>query len=74
MNAIEPSPAPVIPLGRLPFGENQLKDTSVDIGAWQVPSYAVTRDGQRFLLSAITETDREAALSVVQNWTVEVAR
>ena len=32
-----------------------------------VPSYAVTRNGQRFLLSAIVETDAKAALSVVQN-------
>ena len=30
---------------------------------------AVTRNGQRFLLSAIVETDAKAALSVVQNWT-----
>jgi hypothetical protein len=33
------------------------------------PSYAVTRNGQRFLLSAIVEADAKAALSVVQNWT-----
>jgi hypothetical protein len=43
-------------------------------GAITVPSYAVTRNGERFLLSAIVETDPEAALSVVQNWTVGVAR
>jgi len=30
---------------------------------------AATRNGQRFLLSAIVETDAKAALSVVQNWT-----
>ena len=32
------------------------------------------RDGQRFLLSAIVETDPRAALSVVQNWTAGIAR
>jgi Tol biopolymer transport system component/DNA-binding winged helix-turn-helix (wHTH) protein len=39
-----------------------------------VPSYAVTRDGQRFLLSAIVDTDPRAPLSVVQNWTAGVGR
>jgi hypothetical protein len=39
-----------------------------------VPSYAVTRDGQRFLLSAIIENDSRAALSVVQNWMMGVVR
>jgi Tol biopolymer transport system component len=43
-------------------------------GTMTVPSYAVTRDGQRFLLSAIVETDPRAVLSVVQNWTVGVVR
>jgi Tol biopolymer transport system component/DNA-binding winged helix-turn-helix (wHTH) protein len=39
-----------------------------------VPSYAVTRNGQRFLLSAIVETDAKAPLSVVQNWTDGIKR
>lgn len=43
-------------------------------GTMTVPSYAVTRDGQRFLLSAIVETDPKAALSVVQNWTEGIKR
>ena len=38
------------------------------------PSYAVTRNGQRFLLSAIVETDAKAPLSVVQNWTEGIKR
>lgn len=38
------------------------------------PSYAVTRNGQRFLLSAIVEADAKAALSVVQNWTEGIKR
>ncbi|AMY07941.1 Transcriptional regulator HilA [Luteitalea pratensis] len=33
------------------------------------PTYAVTRNGERFLLSAIVETDPKAPLSIVQNWT-----
>jgi Tol biopolymer transport system component len=43
-------------------------------GTMTVPSYAVTRDGQRFLLSAIVDTDPRAPLSVVQNWTAGVGR
>jgi Tol biopolymer transport system component/DNA-binding winged helix-turn-helix (wHTH) protein len=43
-------------------------------GAITVPSYAVTRNGERFLLSAIVDTDPKAPLSVVQNWTVGIAR
>ena len=43
-------------------------------GTMTVPSYAVTRDGQRFLLSAIIENDSRAALSVVQNWMMGVVR
>ena len=38
------------------------------------PSYAVTRNGERFLLSAIVETDARAPLSVVQNWTEGIKR
>jgi len=38
------------------------------------PSYAVTRNGQRFLLSAIVAADAKAALSVVQNWTEGIKR
>ena len=33
------------------------------------PTYAVTRNGGRFLLGAIVETDPKAPLSIVQNWT-----
>jgi eukaryotic-like serine/threonine-protein kinase len=43
-------------------------------GAIAVPSYAVTRNGERFLLSAIVETDAKAALSVVENWTEGIKR
>jgi len=32
------------------------------------PYYSVTRDGQRFLLSTIVETEPNAPLSVVVNW------
>ena len=38
------------------------------------PSYAVTQDGQRFLLSAIVDTDEKAPLAVVQNWTEAIKR
>ena len=43
-------------------------------GAITVPSYAVTRSGERFLLSAIVETDAKAPLSVVENWTEGIKR
>jgi hypothetical protein len=43
-------------------------------GTMTVQSYAVTSDGERFVLTAIVETDPKAALSVVQNWTVGVVR
>jgi eukaryotic-like serine/threonine-protein kinase len=36
--------------------------------------YAVTDDGQRFLLNAIVETEVAAPLTVVVNWTAEVKR
>jgi hypothetical protein len=36
--------------------------------------YAVTGDGQRFLLNAIVETEVAAPLTVVVNWTAEVKR
>ena len=32
------------------------------------PFYSVSRDGQRFLLSAIVETEANAPLTVVVNW------
>ncbi len=35
------------------------------------PYYSVSRDGQRFLLSTIVETDAAAPLTVVVNWTAE---
>jgi Tol biopolymer transport system component len=44
------------------------------VGTIGIPSYAVTRNGQRFLLSAIVETDSKAPLSVVQNWTAGIKR
>jgi Tol biopolymer transport system component len=43
-------------------------------GAATIPSFAATRNGQRFLLSAIVETDPKAPLSVVQNWTAALGR
>jgi Tol biopolymer transport system component/DNA-binding winged helix-turn-helix (wHTH) protein len=43
-------------------------------GAITVPSYAVTRNGERFLLSAIVEADAKAALSLVQNWSEGIKR
>jgi hypothetical protein len=36
--------------------------------------YAVTGDGQRFLLNATVETEVAAPLTVVVNWTAEVKR
>src|SRR5262245_3472419 len=33
-----------------------------------VPFYSVSRDGQRFLLSAVVETEANAPLTVVVNW------
>ena len=44
------------------------------LGTMTIPSYAVTRDGQRFLLSAIVETDSTAPLTIVQNWTAGIGR
>jgi len=38
------------------------------------PYYSVTRDGQRFLLSTIVETEAAAPLTVVVNWTAELKR
>ena len=38
------------------------------------PYYSVSRDGQRFLLSAIVETEAAAPLSVIVNWTGESQR
>ena len=39
-----------------------------------VPSFGVARNGERFLLSAIVETDPKAPLSVVYNWTAGIGR
>ncbi|MBA3440285.1 MAG: PD40 domain-containing protein, partial [Pyrinomonadaceae bacterium] len=39
-----------------------------------MPYYSVTRDGQRFLLSTIVETEAAAPLTVVINWTAEANR
>ena len=38
------------------------------------PYYDVTRDGQRFLLSTIVETEPNAPLSVVVNWAAELKK
>jgi eukaryotic-like serine/threonine-protein kinase len=38
------------------------------------PAYSVARNGQRFLLSTITESDPKAPLSIVQNWTAALGR
>ena len=38
------------------------------------PFYSVSRDGQRFLLSTIVETEKSAPLTVVVNWTAGVKR
>jgi serine/threonine protein kinase/Tol biopolymer transport system component len=43
-------------------------------GGVLAPYYAVTRDGQRFLLSMLGETEPNAPLTVVVNWTAEVKR
>jgi len=42
-------------------------------GSATVP-YAVTADGQRFLLNAVVENETAAALTVVSNWTAELKR
>ena len=39
-----------------------------------VVPYAVTADGQRFLVNAIVENETAAALTVVSNWTAELKR
>jgi hypothetical protein len=38
------------------------------------PYYGVIKDGQRFLLSTIVETDAEAPITVVVNWTADLKR
>jgi Tol biopolymer transport system component len=38
------------------------------------PYYAVTKDGQKFLLSTIVDTEAAAPLTVVINWAAEVKR
>jgi len=38
------------------------------------PYYSVTRDGQRFLLSTIVDSDPTAPLMVITNWTAELKR
>jgi Tol biopolymer transport system component len=38
------------------------------------PYYSVTRDGQRFLLSAIVETEPNAPLTVMVNWNAELKK
>jgi hypothetical protein len=39
-----------------------------------IAPYAVTGDGQRFLLSAVVETEPNAPLTVIVNWPAEVKR
>jgi hypothetical protein len=36
--------------------------------------YAVTADGKRFLINAVVETEPNAPLTVVTNWTVGVKK
>jgi eukaryotic-like serine/threonine-protein kinase len=43
-------------------------------GVTNNPFYSVNRDGQRFLLSTIVETELNAPLSVVLNWVAEVKK
>jgi len=38
------------------------------------PPYAVTAEGQRFLINTIVETEQNAPLTVVTNWTAEVKK
>ncbi|HVF29277.1 MAG TPA: hypothetical protein VM943_13605, partial [Pyrinomonadaceae bacterium] len=39
-----------------------------------MPYYSVSRDGQRFLLSTIVETEANAPLTVVVNWAAELKK
>jgi len=39
-----------------------------------IPPYAVTRDGQRFLINAVVETEPNAPLTVVVNWAAGVKK
>ena len=43
-------------------------------GNLTAPYYAVTQDGQRFLLSTIVDTQPNAPLTVVVNWTAELKK
>src|SRR5262249_60037479 len=43
-------------------------------GVGSAAPYAVTADGQRFLLNAIVESEAAAPLTVVLNWTAELKR
>jgi len=36
--------------------------------------YAVTADGKRFLINAVTETEPNAPLTMVTNWTAEIKK
>jgi hypothetical protein len=36
--------------------------------------YAVTRDGQRFLINAVVDTEPNAPLRVVVNWAAEIKK
>jgi len=36
------------------------------------PYYAVTKDGQKFLISTLVETEAKAPLTVVMNWDTQV--
>jgi hypothetical protein len=44
------------------------------VGSNVAPLYYPSRDGQRFLQSAIVETETKAPLTVVQNWQAEIKR
>jgi dipeptidyl aminopeptidase/acylaminoacyl peptidase len=43
-------------------------------GTFSIAPYAVTRDGQRFLINAVVDTEPNAPLTVVVNWTAELKK
>jgi eukaryotic-like serine/threonine-protein kinase len=57
------TPAPLFP-----FRAGTVRSTSAPT------PYAVTDDGQRFLINAVVETEPNAPLTVVTNWTAEVKK
>jgi dipeptidyl aminopeptidase/acylaminoacyl peptidase len=64
-----------------PRGESFEMDAPVSLfefragtGLANFTQYAVTRDGQRFLISEVVETEPNAPLTVAPNWTVGVKK